>query len=546
VSGNLQGRVSLSLHDVTVDEALIAVLRTLGYTYQRYGGIVVVSSPSTRVQRPSPSPTPVLTPTLLNITVISADRAAATLHQLYPHDQVSVDHHANAVIVVASPEDVQSMRTILQRLDVKNPIEPTIEAMQLRLAKPSDLVAELRPLYPNARIAVGPNKSLLVAASPQDMIQIKAIVTSLDTPTITPAPTTQPADAVKVTQASPQDVARAIVHEYPGVRASIVGSSVVISGPPDAVSQAKALVALIDQPGAGMKYIQVYHLRFVDAKSVGDLISRSFPGAQVAVDEELNALSIRATTSDQQRIAEAVSQLDVTPGAAVNPAGGPSVQQPGAVANAVGPGGTNIEIVSLKAAAPGVGGAPSTSASDISTTVLQALQQSAPDLRITVPPNSTQLVLTGSPYSIKLARDMINQLDVTQKLVVLDTEILEVDETVAKDLGISTSPIIATTYSEITPQAPPSGGTPPPILGLQPFTRTTISFAAALHLLLQKGQARILADPRITTISGRTATIRAGDNISILTTTGGGPGTIATTQLQTFQRPSPTECVGFA
>ena len=32
----------------------------------------------------------------------------------------------------------------------------------------------------------------------------------------------------------------------------------------------------------------------------------------------------------------------------------------------------------------------------------------------------------------------------------------------------------------------------------------------------------MLADPRITTISGRTATIRAGDNIAILTTTGGG------------------------
>jgi general secretion pathway protein D len=45
----------------------------------------------------------------------------------------------------------------------------------------------------------------------------------------------------------------------------------------------------------------------------------------------------------------------------------------------------------------------------------------------------------------------------------------------------------------------------------------------------------VLADPRITTISGRTATIRAGDNIAILTTTGGGTGTVATTQLQTFQ-----------
>ena len=52
---------------------------------------------------------------------------------------------------------------------------------------------------------------------------------------------------------------------------------------------------------------------------------------------------------------------------------------------------------------------------------------------------------------------------------------------------------------------------------------------------MQHGKGRVLADPRITTISGRTATIRAGDNIAILTTTGGGTGTVATTQLQTFQ-----------
>jgi hypothetical protein len=56
-----------------------------------------------------------------------------------------------------------------------------------------------------------------------------------------------------------------------------------------------------------------------------------------------------------------------------------------------------------------------------------------------------------------------------------------------------------------------------------------------LGLLIRNGTARVLADPRITTISGRTATIRAGDTLAIETTAGGGAGTIATTQIQTFQ-----------
>jgi len=45
----------------------------------------------------------------------------------------------------------------------------------------------------------------------------------------------------------------------------------------------------------------------------------------------------------------------------------------------------------------------------------------------------------------------------------------------------------------------------------------------------------VLSDPRITTLSGHTASIRAGDNLSIALQAGGGPGTIATTQIQTFQ-----------
>ena len=535
VNGNVSGRASVALDNVTIDEALTAVLKPLGYTYERDGNIVIVLERGARVALPNVSPSPTLMPSVLNPTIIAAERAATILHQLYPHDSIRVDHAANAIITVATADDVQGMRTVLQGVDIKNPGGVTVEAVQVHIANPADVVAKLKPLYSNARIAVGPNKAILIAATPQDMAPIKAIINSIDTPTASPAPTTPPAEAVKIMQAQPRDIARAIAHEFPSVRASVAGASVILAGSPDDVSKAKALIPLIDEPSAVTKYIQVYRLRFIDAKSVGDLISRSFPGAQVTVDEELNALSVRATSSDQQRIGEAINQLDEAPGAAVNPAGGPAIQQPGAVTNAIGPGGSNVEIISLKAAAPGINGAPSTSATDISTTVLQALQQSAPDLRITVPPNSTQLVLTGSPYSIKLARDMINQLDVTQKLVVLDTEILEVDETAAKDLGLGTSPIIATTYSEITPVAPPSGGTPPPVLGIQPFTRTTIAFAAALHLLIQRGTARILADPRITTISGRTATIRAGDNISILTTTGGGPGTVATTQLQTFQ-----------
>jgi len=495
------------------------------------GAVPPAAMPVALAASPRPTLTPGPPPAVLQAQVISATRAADVLHGLFPRARIRVDRAANAVLVVAPPDDVAAMRAVLAGIDVRGPMRATTEAVQLRIADPGAVAARLRRLYRGARIETGPNRALLISATPGDLAQMKALIAAVDTPPATPTPSVAgPVEAVRVTRAPARDVARAIANQFRGVRASVAGSSVVISGSADEVAKAKALIALIDQPQAGVRYSQIYRLRYVDARSVGDLIARSFRDARVTPDVALNALSIEATQSEHARIADAIAQLDAVPGIA----GAPPVQQPG-MAEVAGGGSATVEVVSLKAAAPGVNGSPSSSATDIATTVTQALQSQAPDLHITVPPNGTQLVLTGGAYAIRLAKQLIDQLDVEQKLVVLDTEILEVDENAAKNLGLSfTSPTLSTTFTETTP-ASPDGGTPPPFVGFQPLTRSPISFGITLNLLVQTGKGRVLADPRITTISGRTATIRAGDNIAILTTTGGGTGTVATTQLQTFQ-----------
>jgi len=144
------------------------------------------------------------------------------------------------------------------------------------------------------------------------------------------------------------------------------------------------------------------------------------------------------------------------------------------------------------------------SATDVAKTITQALSSQTPDLKVTVPPNPSELVLTGSQYSIKLAKDLISQLDT-------EAEVLEVDETVAKNLGLQLSqPVVSTTFAEGSPLAPSGGGTPAPTIGIEPFSRTPLSIGLTLNLLIQNGKARILSDPRITTVSGRTASIRAG------------------------------------
>jgi Flp pilus assembly secretin CpaC len=280
------------------------------------------------------------------------------------------------------------------------------------------------------------------------------------------------------------------------------------------VLNASALAPARSAP-AGARYAQIYRVRTLDAGSVGELLKRSFPDVTVDVDKSVNALIITASAARQRRIVAALAELDGAPNAN---AGAPAA----------------YDLYTLRAALPGINGNPSTTATDLAATVTQALAPAAGDLHITVSATTPQLIITGNPASVALARELLAKLDVAQKLVVLDTQILEVDETVAKDLGLSfPQPVVASTFSEITPTD--ANGTAQRLIGLQPLGRTALSLTVQLGLLIRNGTARVLANPRITTVSGRTATIRAGDTIAVQTTAGGGAGTVATTQIQTFQ-----------
>ncbi|MDQ2664316.1 MAG: hypothetical protein M3Y18_09870, partial [Candidatus Eremiobacteraeota bacterium] len=436
------------------------------------------------------SPIVATVPAVISVTIIPVERAAKILRALYPRVSLRVDPASHSVIVVAAPETVQAMRTVIQGIDVRDPSQPVLEVDQLQHLKPQQVVPRLRALYPGAHIEAASKSSILIRANPLDMSQIKAVLGSLDTVTATPAPIAMPAEAIKISFVNPRDVARAISRQLPHLRASVAGTTIIVVGPPDEVERAKTLAQQIDQPAFGSKYTQVYRLHNVDATSVGDLIQRSYPNAHVTVDKELNALSVFATAAQHLRIAEGVNQLDASSAPAQNgaPGGGPAY------------GDSNVDVIDLDSAMPGQNGSNSTTATEIATAVTQLLGQMAPDLRI-VPTNYSQILLAGSPTSIRLAKQLIQRLDRSQPLVVLDTEVLEVDENVARNIGLQIpQAILSTTFGEIQPTPDPNNfGAPSRLIRLQPLTRTPLQFTAVLNLLVQKGNARVLADPRITT-----------------------------------------------
>jgi type II secretory pathway component GspD/PulD (secretin) len=519
VGEDISGSVTVSLHDATLEQALSAVLGPLHYRFVKRDGSYIVSR--VVAQAPVAVATPGPQPVVLNVTLIPVDRAAGVLKVLYPKASIHVDHASGALIVSASSDDVNGMRAILQGIDVKDPRAPVVAAVQVQYADPETLAERLRALYPGAQITLAAKHGILLKANPQDMDQIKQLISTVDQPPTPPSP--PPAantEAVQILQSRPQDVARTVAHEFPHLRAAVAGSTVVLSGDPNDITQAKALIAQIDVPPVGSRFLQVYHLHNVDAASVADLLMRSFSNAEITVDNDLNAISVFGTNSEQERIADAITQLDAVPN---------SGQQGGSS----GAGGTsNLEIVTLRSALPAQSGSTGT---DPTQAIVQTVQQLVPNVKIAQLATPGQLALVGDPYSLRQAKEELAELDIPPPLVVLDTEILEIDESVAKTLGLQLPTSVGTTYSEVIPPALPNGNAQP-IGNFLPLTRTPLSqLQVTLNLLVQNGSGRVLSDPRLTTLSGHTASIRAGDQISILTTTGGGTGTVATQQLQTFQ-----------
>jgi general secretion pathway protein D len=120
--------------------------------------------------------------------------------------------------------------------------------------------------------------------------------------------------------------------------------------------------------------------------------------------------------------------------------------------------------------------------------------------------------LRGSPDYIARMKEMIAAIDIPVDSVILETQMVELNESGSKALGIdfanANGQIGVITYQkgQFIPPGVPAGDH----LG-------SFAFQAALYAQVNKGNGRILSKPRIAAQSGSTAKIITGDALPILT-----------------------------
>src|SRR5271165_2684017 len=129
------------------------------------------------------------------------------------------------------------------------------------------------------------------------------------------------------------------------------------------------------------------------------------------------------------------------------------------------------------------------------------------------------IILTGTPDAIAEYKATIEKIDVPVPSVILETEIVELNETAAQNIGIDFAPGGSGIVISGAPNGTSStGGTTDGVtIRTGSVPQGQISLAANLYAQVSNGNGRVIAKPRILAQSGQQASILTGDAIPILT-----------------------------
>jgi len=168
--------------------------------------------------------------------------------------------------------------------------------------------------------------------------------------------------------------------------------------------------------------------------------------------------------------------------------------------------------------------------------------QSAQDLivdlvdSVSVAGDMNSIVVMGQPEDILAVEKALKQIDVPQPQVILEAKIVEVNKDALEELGVDWSDSVSLNYQESGRPVEFENieDSPDSVLKIFQFSRSPIEFSTMIKMLETQNKAKVLSNPKITTMNNKEAEIFVGDRIpyTITTVTGG----VASTEVR-FEEP---------
>jgi general secretion pathway protein D len=122
------------------------------------------------------------------------------------------------------------------------------------------------------------------------------------------------------------------------------------------------------------------------------------------------------------------------------------------------------------------------------------------------------IILTGTPDVLAPIKETIAKIDIPVQSVILETQIVELSDTAARNIGIDFSPDGTGAVAEAV-----NNGTTGVNIRTGAEAVSGVNLSANLYAQVQEGNAKIIAKPRILAQSGQEASILTGDAIPIVT-----------------------------
>jgi len=150
--------------------------------------------------------------------------------------------------------------------------------------------------------------------------------------------------------------------------------------------------------------------------------------------------------------------------------------------------------------------------------LLQILKPMFTDLAFNLDTQLNAFIVSGNPESIQALKDMLAKIDLPLPQVQLEAKIVDLTEAGQKTLGFThgtnTPGTFTTTFTEAVD--PNSGVAGSNSLNINFFARTPFSISTTLTMLISQNDAVVVASPRVTTQSGKDATILIGNKFPIV------------------------------
>lgn len=154
---------------------------------------------------------------------------------------------------------------------------------------------------------------------------------------------------------------------------------------------------------------------------------------------------------------------------------------------------------------------------NVKATEVKNLTQGLIDtITMNISEETNSVTLMGSPDDVAQVEQLIEKIDIPQRQVILEAKVIEINTDGLKQIGVDWSDSIGLTYTENAVNEELLGSSS---FDIYNYTRTAITFDTLIKLLESESDAKILSNPRVTTLNNQEAVIFVGDKVPYTVTT---------------------------